>query len=442
MYGLFLCNFSLGDNMTTLIIVFLCIALMIFSLFFFPKIKIGKVTLDTYYLITLTGALLLIILGKISGAEMKEIFFCDKGMNPVKIIILFLSMAFLSIFLDKIGFFSYLATKASMKFESNQISLFLALFILISILTVFTSNDIIILTFTPFICYFCKHTKINPTPYLIGEFFAANTLSMTLIIGNPTNIYIASNAGITFFEYFKEMALIGFAAALLLCVLLVIVFKKSLSSPIEAINETAHIESKFLLVTGLVHLLACTVLMAISNYIHIEMYLVSLAFAISLIVITLIYCLIKGEKLTYIKKSIRELPFPFIPFLTSMVVLITCLNGTSFISSFSNLLASTNSPFVYGISSFIFGNLLNNIPMSILYSELFSASLVSLDIIYAVIASSNLCALLTPLGSLAGMMFINLIKQQEISISFGKFMKYGIIGIVLIAFTLTLTVII
>ena len=72
---------------------------MIFSLFFFPKIKIGKVTLDTYYLITLTGALLLIILGKISGAEMKEIFFCDNGMNPVKIIILFLSMAFLSIFL-------------------------------------------------------------------------------------------------------------------------------------------------------------------------------------------------------------------------------------------------------------------------------------------------------------------------------------------------------
>ena len=428
--------------MTTLIIVFLCIALMIFSLFFFPKIKIGKVTLDTYYLITLTGALLLIILGKISGAEMKEIFFCNNGMNPVKIIILFLSMAFLSIFLDKIGFFSYLATKASMKFESNQISLFLALFILISILTVFTSNDIIILTFTPFICYFCKHTKINPMPYLIGEFFAANTLSMTLIIGNPTNIYIASNAGITFFEYFKEMALIGFAAALLLCVLLVIVFKKSLSSPIEAIDETAHIESKFLLVTGLVHLLACTVLMAISNYIHIEMYLVSLAFAISLIVITLIYCLIKGEKLTYIKKSIRELPFPFIPFLTSMVVLITCLNDTSFISSLSNLLASTNSPFVYGISSFIFGNLLNNIPMSILYSELFSASLVSSDIIYAVIASSNLCALLTPLGSLAGMMFINLIKQQEISISFGKFMKYGIIGIVLIAFTLTLIVII
>lgn len=442
MYGLFLCKFLLGDNMTTLIIVFLCIALMIFSLFFFPKIKIGKVTLDTYYLITLTGALLLIILGKISGAEMKEIFFCNNGMNPVKIIILFLSMAFLSIFLDKIGFFSYLATKASMKFESNQISLFLALFILISILTVFTSNDIIILTFTPFICYFCKHTKINPMPYLIGEFFAANTLSMTLIIGNPTNIYIASNAGITFFEYFKEMALIGFAAALLLCVLLVIVFKKSLSSPIEAIDETAHIESKFLLVTGLVHLLACTVLMAISNYIHIEMYLVSLAFAISLIVITLIYCLIKGEKLTYIKKSIRELPFPFIPFLTSMVVLITCLNDTSFISSLSNLLASTNSPFVYGISSFIFGNLLNNIPMSILYSELFSASLVSSDIIYAVIASSNLCALLTPLGSLAGMMFINLIKQQEISISFGKFMKYGIIGIVLIAFTLTLIVII
>ena len=186
--------------MFVLIVVSLCILLMILSLLFFPKIKLGKINLDTYYIITLIGALILIIFGKININEMKELFFNTNGMNPIKIIILFLSMAFLSIYLDKLGFFHYIANLAAMKFKKSQISLFLALFILISILTVFTSNDIIILTFTPFICYFCKNTKINPIPYLIGEFFAANTLSMTLIIGNPTNIYIASNAGITFME--------------------------------------------------------------------------------------------------------------------------------------------------------------------------------------------------------------------------------------------------
>lgn len=63
---------------------------------------------------------------------------------------------------------------------------------MVAILTIFTSNDIVILTFTPFICYFSKNAKINPIPYLVAE-FAATTYSMMLIIGNPTNIYFLMN---------------------------------------------------------------------------------------------------------------------------------------------------------------------------------------------------------------------------------------------------------
>ncbi|UKI48946.1 MAG: hypothetical protein L6U99_08950 [Clostridium sp.] len=44
-----------------------------------------------------------------------------------------------------------------------------------------------------------KRSKINPLPYLLMEFFAANTLSMALIIGNPTNIYLGFNFNIDFF---------------------------------------------------------------------------------------------------------------------------------------------------------------------------------------------------------------------------------------------------
>ena len=427
--------------MFVLIIVTLCILLMILSLLFFPKIKIGKLKLDTYYIITLIGAFILIIFKEIKLLEMKELFFNTNGMNPIKIIILFLSMAFLSIYLDKLGFFNYVANLAAMKFKKSQISLFLALFILISVLTVFTSNDIIILTFTPFICYFCKNTKINPIPYLVGEFFAANTLSMTLIIGNPTNIYIASNAGITFLEYFNKMFIIGILTSILLCFILLIVFKKHLQEPIIAIEQESIIQSKFLLIIGLIHLICCTIIMAISNYINIPMYLVSLGFATSLIVITLIYNIVKNNKSKILIKSINDLPIAFVPFLISMVILISCLSKTEYVKDLSLLLEKTNSPILYGASSFLLGNLLNNIPMSILFSEIFSTSPANIDAIYEVIAASNLCALFTPLGSLAGMMFISLIKQQEIDFSFMKFVKYGFIGVILAIFTFTLIII-
>ncbi len=426
--------------MSTLIIVLLTIILMILSLIFLPKIRIGKYNIDTYYIITTIGALIIIFTGQIKINELKTIFFNDNGMNPVKIIILFLSMAFMSIFLDKVGFFKYLAGVAANKFQKNQISLFLALFFLISILTVFTSNDIIILTFTPFICYFCKHTKINPIPYLIGEFFAANTLSMILIIGNPTNIYIASNAHITFIEYFSKMVLVGLLASILLCLILIILFRKSLKKPLEPNLEIVHIESKFLLFTGILHLSLCMIVMAISNYVDIEMYLVSLGFMISLFSIALIYCLVKKQEVTILGNSLKALPYAFIPFLSSMVILISALNKTPAIKELALILSKTDSPILYGISSFILGNVLNNIPMSILYSEILSSSIVSSSSIYAVIASSNLCALLSPLGSLAGMMFLDLVKKQNVNLNFIKFMKYGFIGIILAAFSFSLII--
>ena len=203
-------------KVTALTISVLCSILMILSILFFPKVKIGKVKLDTYWIITLISALLLIVLKQIDLNNILSIFFSDDSINPIKIIVLFLSMTLLSIYLDQIGMFKYLANLATKKFNKNQFGLFVALYFLISILTVITSNDVIILTFTPFICYFCKHAGINPLPYLIGEFFAANTLSMSLIIGNPTNIYIASIMNITFMEYFKNMFIIG----LILCIAL------------------------------------------------------------------------------------------------------------------------------------------------------------------------------------------------------------------------------
>ena len=115
---------------------------------------------------------------------------------------------------------------AQKRARSSQKALFLYLYITVAVLTVFTSNDIIILTFTPFICYFAKHAGISPIPYLVAEFAAANTWSMALIIGNPTNIYIASSFNIGFFEYMRVMLLPTLAAGLVSFTVLYIIFHK------------------------------------------------------------------------------------------------------------------------------------------------------------------------------------------------------------------------
>ena len=115
---------------------------------------------------------------------------------------------------------------------------FFIIYFLVAILTIFTSNDIVILTFTPFICYFSKKGKINPIPYLVMEFINANTYSMLLSIGNPTNIYLSASFNISFLTYFIKMLIPTLFASLASLLVLIILFRSELNKPISNIKIT------------------------------------------------------------------------------------------------------------------------------------------------------------------------------------------------------------
>ena len=59
---------------------------------------------------------------------------------------------------------------------------FLMTFLLSSVFTTVTSNDIVILTLTPIILYSCAALRTSPWPFLFIGFFAANLLSIALMV--------------------------------------------------------------------------------------------------------------------------------------------------------------------------------------------------------------------------------------------------------------------
>ncbi len=117
--------------------------LMILSVLFFPKLRIGKIKLDTYWIITVVGAVLCLIFGGADIAKVGEALIENTAVNPLKILVLFISMTILSIFLDELGFFRFLASIALKRARTGQTKLFFYLYVTVSVLTVFTSNDII-----------------------------------------------------------------------------------------------------------------------------------------------------------------------------------------------------------------------------------------------------------------------------------------------------------
>ena len=413
----------------TIVISLITFVLIILSIIFFPHLKIKNLKIDTYWIIALLGAVILLIFSLAPIKEVGSGLVSNDAINPIKILVLFFSMTSISIFLDELGLFKYLASVASKHAKNNQFVLFLLLFALTSVLTIFTSNDVVILTLTPFICFFAKRSKINPIPYLVAEFVAANTWSLMFIIGNPTNIYLATSAKITFVDYFKVMAVPTLVAGLVELGLLLLLFRKKLKEPLVNDSTIYQIEDKFALIVGSIDLAICLIFLVISNYINIEMYLVSLICASALLLFMLIYSLFNHKNIFHVLKVLKRLPYQLIPFFLSMFVIVVALNYQGISRELAAFLGNSQPIWVYGYSSFMASNLINNIPMSILFTNLASGleGRAYLQAIYASIIGSNIGAFLTPIGALAGIMFTDLIKQQDVKFSFLDFIKYGVI---------------
>lgn len=434
----------------TIVISLLTIISLIGLIIFKPSFKIKGKEIQTFWIVSLIGALLLIIFREIKLTEIKDVFFSDASINPIKILVLFITISFLSIVLDEAGFFRKCAVIATKVTKGSQFKLFLSLMTVISILTVFTSNDIVILTFTPFICYFAKHIRITPIPYLIGEFVFANTWSMMLIIGNPTNIYLASSFDIDFFSYFKVLGLPTLLASLTALGVILFLFRKPLRK--KMIIDEDEIEVKlnpFITTMGIIHLGLCTILLAISSYINLEMWFVCLAFAVSLFVILLVYTIIKKEEV--LKNSLRRLPYNLIPFILSMFIIVSSLSKCGVIEKIAEILDSVSKTsdttiLTYGISSFLSCNILNNIPMSVMFEKVITSSnmLFMEEKLFSSIIASNIGAYFTPLGALAGIMWMSILKKSGLKFGFKEFLKYGMIlsPVVLIVALLTLMIVI
>lgn len=417
--------------MISLVIASITIVFLILSIIFFPTLtiritKVHHIKVSTYWVIALVGALLLLLSKQIPLSVLLT-GFKDPVIGPLPILVLFISMTVLSISLDEVGFFKYVASVACSKAKGSSFKLFLYLYLITSILTVFTSNDIIILTFTPFICYFCYHTKLNPLPFLVSEFVAANTWSMALLIGNPTNIYIGTCASIDFFEYVKHMILPTIVAGTVSFLMLYLLFHKEFNKKIESKELKKETLNKPLLIITLLHLGCCILLLSISSYIHLSMWQITLGFMISEIIIILIYNVVTHTPPVLLEKTLRRAPYVLIPFLLSMFTIVSTLSYNGITAWIAKGFTKSPSAIVYGITTFFSCNLINNIPTSVLMADVLKLSCPSLQNTLACICATNIGAIFTPIGALAGIMWMSILKDQNVKYNFIDFVKYGVI---------------
>jgi arsenical pump membrane protein len=191
--------------------VFVIVVLLVVVLATYPlRVKFGRVgpcVTIGYSWPPVAGVLVLLAAQVMSPHDVGRGITGNKNIQPFGIAIIFMSLAFMCGSLDMTGVFAWLALKLTKASNGSGQLLFISYYLLSSVTTCFTSNDIVVMTLTPIICYFSAAAKADPIPFLVAEFTAANLWSMALFIGNPTNIIAAQAYNMTFIGYSKWMIL-------------------------------------------------------------------------------------------------------------------------------------------------------------------------------------------------------------------------------------------
>ena len=178
---------------------------------------------------------------------------------------------------------------------------------------------------------------------------------------------------------------------------------------------------------GVTGLAVCTVLLIISSYIGLDMWIVCLCSAGAVMVGAVICLLGKKQSLHPLKKTAQRMPWHLVPFLISMFVVVLGLMNSGVTEKIASVFDNEFSLLSFGALSAGASNLMNNLPMSMFFVGILS-SLSEPDLMQAVFATvigSNMGSLLTPVASMSAMMWLSIVKHKHVDFKFFDFVKKG-----------------
>ncbi|MBL9059516.1 MAG: hypothetical protein JNK88_05785, partial [Mangrovicoccus sp.] len=109
------------------------------------------------------------------------------------------------------GFYAFVARRVATLQVSPPVLLGL-LVLTAGVLSALLTNDVVVVAMTPLLVSITLSRGLNPTPFLLGFCFAANTGSAATLIGSPQNMIAAQVLGLSFTDFLKVALLPALAS--------------------------------------------------------------------------------------------------------------------------------------------------------------------------------------------------------------------------------------
>jgi len=165
-------------------------------------------------LAALLGAVVLLVIGIIDfNAGMESIDFNTLG-------VLCGMMMFVAIVKES-GLFEFVAIKSAKACKGNPWLIMIAFAVITAVFSAFLDNVTTVLLIGPMTIMLCKTLDINPVPFLLLEIMMSNVGGTATLIGDPPNIMIGSEAGLSFAQFIMVNAPI----VVVIMVVLLVIFR-------------------------------------------------------------------------------------------------------------------------------------------------------------------------------------------------------------------------
>ncbi|HAT8010818.1 TPA: arsenic transporter [Providencia stuartii] len=378
------------------------------------------------------GAVLALIFGVISFQDIPIVWNIVWNATAT-----FVAVTIISLLLDESGFFEWAALHVAKWGGGKGRLLFSYIVLLGATVAALFANDGAALILTPIVIAMLLALGFNKgttLAFVMAAGFIADTASLPLIVSNLVNIVSADFFNIGFTEYASIMVPVDIAAIIATLVMLHWFFRKDipkqydmtkLSEPALAIKDMTTFKAGWLVL----------VLLLIGFFVLEPLGIpVSAIAAIGALILWVIAA--RGHTINT-KKVLRGAPWQIVIFSLGMYLVVYGLRNaglTDYLSETLNYLADKGlwvATLGTGFITAFLSSIMNNMPtvligaLSIEGSE--ASGVIQQAMVYANVIGADLGPKITPIGSLATLLWLHVLSQKNMTITWGYYFKTGII---------------